>query len=141
MGSQSGLSLQSLLFRSVPHTTNTEREKKKSITSVASVSTSNNANFKLENLTANPANKITKCKPVTLTSRSPNTAHQRKKYFFNSPFSQGPAENQSDHLLTTNFHLEQDDLFNELNSSIDSFDSIHDIDFCYDDPFAGVREI
>ena len=32
-------------------------------------------------------------------------------------------------------NIEHDDLFNELNTSIDSFDSIGDIDFCYDDPF------
>ena len=31
--------------------------------------------------------------------------------------------------------MEQDEFFNELNSSMDSFDGINDIDFCYDDPF------
>jgi len=92
--------------------------------------------------------KITKCKPVTLTSRSPaplerktasnaenevmvktevllkaDTFHVKK----NSDFM--PA------CSVSNLQMEQDDLFNELNTSIDSFDSIGDIDFCYDDPF------
>ena len=44
-------------------------------------------------------------------------------------------ENQSDNLLPPTLSMEQDEFFNELNSSMDSFDGINDIDFCYDDPF------
>ena len=113
-------------------------DSRKSCASVSSVSTlTNNSSFKVDLA----RDKVTKCKPVTLTSRSPNVGLQRKKYFLNTSLSQSLLEpsptshHQSDHLLNTNFPLEQDDLFNELNSSIDSFDSINDIDFCYDDPF------
>merc|ERR1712189_60488 len=45
-------------------------------------STSNNTNFKFHNFITNADNKVTKCKPVTLTtrsSRSPNFQTDRKR--------------------------------------------------------------
>jgi len=108
-----------------------------------------NSTFKL-NITKFPETKekVTKSKPVTLTSRSP-AASDRKAAFNNENelkvktevFLQNefpPTKSQSDFLPScsvSSLQLEQDDLFNELNTSIDSFDSIGDIDFCYDDPF------
>jgi len=87
--------------------------------------------------------KVTKSKPVTLTSRSPAPLEHRQVFQNENEFKVKteillqnecpPTKNQSDFLQ--NCSIEQDDLFNELNTSIDSFDSIGDIDFCYDDPF------
>ena len=92
--------------------------------------------------------KVTKSKPVTLTSRSP--APPERKHVFHT---ENELKIKSEVLLKTEnlsgrkqseflpacsvpgLQIEQDDLFNELNTSIDSFDSIGDIDFCYDDPF------
>jgi len=107
---------------------------------------SNNTNFKLHNFVTNSENKVTKCKPVTLTSRSPNVQYDKRKANLDSSaktsmsmsliLTKQDQHQSSDSLLpVSNLHMEQDDLFNELNSSIDSFDGISDIDFCYDDPF------
>jgi len=176
-------------------------------------STSNNTNFKFHNFITNADNKVTKCKPVTLTtrsSRSPNiVADRRKKADIKFPladikkpladisqmadiakiaaikqFAEGSkiadigfpcADNKPiadrhniadikhplplsqifkplvmsdpfssaqlsacqlpNSMSPPSFQMEQDELFNELNNSIDSFDGINDIDFCYDDPF------
>ena len=102
---------------------------------------SNNTNFKLHNFITNSENKVTKCKPVTLTSRSPNVQDlklRKAKIEFQGPRpiqAVSKRENQSDNLLPSTLSMEQDEFFNELNSSMDSFDGISDIDFCYDDPF------
>jgi len=182
-------------------------------------STSNNTNFKFHNFITNADNKVTKCKPVTLTtrsSRSPNfQTDRRKKADIKYPLADTKkpladishmadmaktvdmkplsletkqladkskmSDRESDfkpladrhkiadikhplplsqilkplgmsdsnsisqaqlsacHLASSlsspPFQMEQDELFNELNNSIDSFDGINDIDFCYDDPF------
>lgn len=107
-----------------------------------------NSTFKL-NFSKCPETKekVTKSKPVTLTSRSPAPERQA---VFNADCElkiktevllkteNAPTRKQSDFLppcSVSNLQIEQDDLFNELNTSIDSFDSIGDIDFCYDDPF------
>ena len=106
---------------------------------------SNNTNFKLHNFVTNSENKVTKCKPVTLTSRSPNIEYGGRKRRAAEP---RPSQAKSPHLILSRqehqsrepllpspLTIETDELFNELNSSIDSFDGISDIDFCYDDPF------
>merc|ERR1719414_188533 len=151
-------------------------------------STSNNTNFKFHNFITNADNKVTKCKPVTLTtrsSRSPNiVADRRKKADIKFPLADikkpladisqmadiapiADRQNIADikhplplsqilkplvmsdsfssaqlsacqlpnSMSPPSFQMEQDELFNELNNSIDSFDGINDIDFCYDDPF------
>jgi len=95
---------------------------------------SNNTNFKLHNYFTSSDNKVTKCKPVTLSTRcqqSDKIADIRHPV----PLSQILVKQETCLLSSTHIPMEQDDLFNELNSSIDSFDGISDIDFCYDDPF------
>jgi len=107
-----------------------------------------NSSFKLNFTKFTEKEKVTKSKPVTLTSRSPaslerkaafNTENELKiktEVFLQNEYPQ--TKSQSDFLppcSVSNLQIEQDDLFNELNTSIDSFDSIGDIDFCYDDPF------
>ena len=118
--------------------------KKGVLTKKSNLGGSNNTNFKLHNFTTNSENKVTKCKPVTLTSRSPNVQYDKRKANPSTKTSMSMSliltkqdqHQSSDSLLpVSNLHMEQDDLFNELNSSIDSFDGISDIDFCYDDPF------
>ena len=93
--------------------------------------------------------KVTKSKPVTLTSRSPAPSERKHHVFITENELKIKAEvllktenilgrKQSEFLpacSVSGLQIEQDDLFNELNTSIDSFDSIGDIDFCYDDPF------
>jgi len=93
--------------------------------------------------------KVTKSKPVTLTSRSPVPSERKHHVFITENELKIKAEvllktenisgrKQSEFLPACSvsaLQIEQDDLFNELNTSIDSFDSIGDIDFCYDDPF------
>ena len=102
--------------------------------SLSSLNT-NNINFKLHNFVTDSENKVTKCKPVTLTSRSQNL-HTNSKHKVTSLILKQDTNTKSDNFLpVSSLHMEQDELFNELNSSIDSFDEISDIDFCYDDPF------
>ena len=97
---------------------------------------SNNTNFKLHNFITNSENKVTKCKPVTLTSRSPNVREASATELPGCQHQDATKrQNQSDNLLPPALSMEQDEFFNELNSSMDSFDGINDIDFCYDDPF------
>jgi len=125
-------------------TTLETKPKKGVLTKKSNLGGSNNTNFKLHNFTTNSENKVTKCKPVTLTSRSPNVQYDKRKANPSTKTSMSMSliltkqdqHQSSDSLLpVSNLHMEQDDLFNELNSSIDSFDGISDIDFCYDDPF------
>jgi len=107
-------------------------------------------NSTLANFTKCPETKekVTKSKPVTLTSRSPVPIERKAAFNAENEFKiktevllkteQPSTRKQSDFLPScsvSSLQIEQDDLFNELNTSIDSFDSIGDIDFCYDDPF------
>lgn len=105
--------------------------KKQSLSS----SNTNNINFKLHNFVTDSENKVTKCKPVTLTSRSQNLPTNSKHKVTSLSLKQDTNTKSDNFLPVSSLHMEQDELFNELNSSIDSFDEISDIDFCYDDPF------
>ena len=105
--------------------------KKQSLSS----SNTNNINFKLHNFVTDSENKVTKCKPVTLTSRSQNLPTNSKHKVTSLSLKQDTNTKSDNFLPVSSLHMDQDELFNELNSSIDSFDEISDIDFCYDDPF------